>query len=94
VLAEHHVLGDLLAHHRHRLDAIAGHARDRDRCTNRRRRPRRSCGSGEGGSRASGGGGFDELEDVVFGHPATRARAADVADVDAVFLGDAAHERR
>ncbi len=92
VLAEHHVLGDLLAHHRHRLDAVAGQPH---RCRRGRGRPGSGGRRGRGHRRrGSGGALLDELEDVVLGHAAAGARAADVADVHAVFLGDAAHERR
>src|SRR5688572_11908896 len=105
-LAHDHVLGDLLAHHRERLDldAIAFAVR------------------GDSGLEALGfrlwalgsrlrgfgpwGLGFwlwalgfrlrrlEELEDVVFGYASAETRALDQRDVNVVFLRDPANERR
>ena len=73
VLAEHHVLGDLLAHHRHRLDAI------RRPCASPaagvgRRRARRGGGHR---SRGTGAAGLDERQDVALGDAAADARSGD-----------------
>ena len=90
--AEHHVLGDLLAHHAHRDD--------------RHLLARLERGAGDrgggGGTRASARGaagaaaraGLDVAEDVLLGHPPAEAGAVDLRDVDVVVARDAADERR
>ena len=94
VRADHHVLGDLLAH---------------DRSSARSRPCRRACNAGMWPTLAAGARppappgaeaaaaertGLDETEDVVLGHAAADAGAADLPDVDVVLLRDPPHQRR
>jgi hypothetical protein len=78
--AEHHVLGDLLAHHAHRHD-LDGLARFERRHVADHRQARRWTV-------------LEEAEDVVLGDAAADAGAVQAGDVDVVFPGDAPHERR
>ena len=94
VRAEHHVLGDLLAHHRHRhdLDVVA-------RLVTPGMRPIGLAAGRRGPARraapaAAAAPGLDEAEDVLLGHAAADAGAVDAADVDVVLLRDPPHERR
>ena len=80
--AEHHVLGDLLAHHAHRHDL------DRLARPERRHVLRRRLDGRRGGLM------LDEAEDVLLGHPAADAGPGNRRDVDVVLPGDAAHQRR
>ena len=89
--AEHHVLGDLPAHdaHRHDLDALArtiGRA-----CAGPRRR---RAALAQPRALRPRFPGLDERQDVALGDAAVDARALNRADVDVVFLRDAADERR
>ena len=77
--AEHHVLGNLLPHHRHRLDAIAGlrlPCLPGLPCL-----PRLPCL-------------FEVVEDVVLGHAARDAGPVDLRDIDVMFLRELPHQRR
>ena len=92
--ARDHVLGDLLPHHRHRLN-LAGPG------AGGRRGAWRGAVAGVGAGAAAGAepGAAprpvrDEIEDVVFGHAPGDAGARDPRDVDVVVLRDLANERR
>ena len=84
--AEDHVLGDLLANHRHRLDV--------DPVARLVRRDVRWGRDRRGRSRRVNRLAVEIIEDVVFGDTPANARARYPSDVDVVLARDAAYERR
>ena len=90
VRAQHHVLGDLPAHHAHRhdRDVLAGPIGRAAAGVGRA--PCRSPRTGAGGGAAR----LDVAEDVLLGHAAADAGALDLGDVDVVLVRDPAHQRR
>ena len=78
--AQHHVLGDLLPHHRHLLDAVA--------LVQNFRRPCPPCLSVPPFLPFLP----QILEDVVLGHAARHPTPMDLRDIHVVFLGDFPHE--
>lgn len=96
-LRHRHVLGNLLAHDGHRLDAVAlaglcGGRRRGRWCRLRRTRFGLRLRPGGRGLRRQGRARFDVTEDVVLRHAPGGARAFEPRDVDVVLGGDLAHE--
>src|SRR5947209_15100976 len=92
-LRHDHVLGDALAHDRHRLDAVALAGLDgrRLRGAAHGRRFRRGRRDGRRGLRRRTR--LDVAEDVVLRHAARRARAFEARDIYAVLGSDLSDER-
>ena len=88
--AQHHVLGDLPAHHRERLNLDPRFGTGGSASNGLRARRAGTLRRGPGRRRTR----LDEAENVVLGDTAANSRSRNPRDVDVVFARDAPDERR
>ena len=91
---ERHMLGDLLTHHRHFLDAVLGRLDSlwRRECDRPRGRLNADCFNKQI-LRSKGGSRLDERKNVLLGHAAADTGPGNSRNVDTMFACDISDER-